>query len=179
MSPLRSFPPPLSPWFCLRFLFRRWSHCPPHLPQLRSTPPLILIYALQLVGPLFLFGTLPLSLRSLLSPPTSLSLTHIHRPSPPLCLRLSPMSPYPHTPSHGLLHLPASPHAPPPLALATNISRKDKYVDNRTGGGEMRWKTAGRSAPCGKCPSRPFAMVGDGIRHPLCLHRDQHYHPVY
>ena len=71
----------------------------------------------------------------------------------------------------GLLRPPAPPRAPPPPAPAADISRKAEYVGDQTGGGETRWPTAGRSMPCRKVPSRPLAVVGDGIRWPLFLHR--------
>ena len=88
-------------------------------------------------------------------------------------LVLLPALPPPPPPSLRVLRLPAPPRAPPPLALSPDIARKDKYFGYRTGGDEARWPTAGRSAPRGKCPNRPIAMVGDGISRPLFLHLPQ------
>ena len=91
---------------------------------------------------------------------------------PPMSLGLSlaPLRPPP--PSLGLFRPPA-----PPARLLPRpwppISRKDEYVGDRTGRGEACWKTAGGSAPRRKCPSRPLAMVGDGISRPLLLHQPQ------
>ena len=73
----------------------------------------------------------------------------------------------------GLLCLPAPPRAPPPLALAADISRKDKYISDRTGRGEARCPTVGRSAPHRMCPISLLYVVGYGIRHPLLLQRPQ------
>ena len=88
-------------------------------------------------------------------PLLSLYLPPVHLPPPPTSL--------------GILRPPAPPLAPPPLAQATNISRNNKYVGDRTGTGEARWSTAGGSAPRGKYRSRPLAVVGGGISRPLFL----------
>ena len=65
-----------------------------------------------------------------------------------------------------------------PPALATNIARKEKDVGDRTGGGEMHWKTEGGSVPFRKCPSMTLAVVGYGISRPLFLQFYQQYNPV-
>ena len=69
-------------------------------------------------------------------------------PRPSLYLPPAPLPPP--LPSRRLLCLPAPPLAPPPPAPATDIACKDKYVGNRTGGGETSWSVAGGSAPCRK-----------------------------
>ena len=56
----------------------------------------------------------------------------------------------------------------PPLALllpslAADIARRDKDVGNRTGRVGALMLLADGSAPCGKSPSRPRVVVGDGI----------------
>ena len=97
-------------------------------------------------------------------------------------LILPPSSPPPPPPPLGLLRppvLPALTCTPLPPALAANITCKDKNVGDRTGKGESRLLVAGGSAPYGKCPSRPLAVVGDGIIRTLFLHRPQQYHPVH
>ena len=63
----------------------------------------------------------------------------------------------------------------PPLVLLTpvlaaDIARKDEDVVNWTGGVVTRGLLAGGSTPCGKGPSRPCVVVGDGISNPLFLH---------
>ena len=90
-------------------------------------------------------------------------------PPPSLVLPPSPLTPPPL--SLGLLCPPALPHASSPPALAANIARRDKDVGNPMGGGEARWSTAGGSALRGKFPSRPLAVVGDGISRPPFLHQ--------
>ena len=57
-----------------------------------------------------------------------------------------------------------------PPALAVDIARTDKDVGNQTGGVVALISVAGGSARRGKIPSRPRAIVGDGISRPLLLH---------
>ena len=83
----------------------------------------------------------------------SLNLPPDYLPSPP--------------PSLGLLHPPAPPLAPPLLALAANIARKEKYFGDRTGRGEACWLVAGGYAPCGNFPNRPLTVVGERISPPV------------
>ena len=109
----------------------------------------------------------------LLAAPVSL------RVSTPPSLLLPPDPLPPSTPFLGLLCLSALPRAPPPLAPAANIARKDEDVDNWTDRGQAHWSVADRSALRRKFPSRPLAVVGDGISWPLFLHRPQQYHPVH
>ena len=98
----------------------------------------------------------------------------VPRFAPLLSLDILPVPLPPPPPSLGILRLPVPPLAPPPPALYSDIARKDEDVGNRPGGGgEARWSTAGGYAPCGKCPSRPLALVGGGINKPLFLHRPQ------
>ena len=99
------------------------------------------------------------------APLSSLDLSPTPLPPPPLSL--------------GLLHTPAPPLATPPLAHVDDIVRKDEDVGNRTGVSEALWSTAGGSALHRKCPSRPLAMVRDGISRPLYLHRCQQYRPLH
>ena len=114
-------------------------------------------------------------------------------PSPALCLRHCP-------PPHGCIPPPrlflavqpsccvpvpsslsgspppqSSPRPLRPLApaLAANIARSDEDVGDWTGGVVALRSVAGRSAPRGKSPSRPRAVVGDGISRPLLLHLPQ------
>ena len=84
------------------------------------------------------------------------------------------------------LFRPPNPLGPlaPPLALlspapAANIAHKDEDVVNRMGRLLARGSLSGRSAPCGKIPSRPHVVVGDGINRPLFLHLPQQYHPMH
>ena len=72
---------------------------------------------------------------------------------------------------------PLQPLAPPlallPPAPAADIAHKYKDVGDQTGGVVARWSVVGGSAPRGKIPSRPRAVVGDGISRPLFLHLPQ------
>ena len=72
--------------------------------------------------------------------------------------------------SRGPLQPLAPPLAPLPPAPAANIVRRDEDVGDQTGGVVALRSVAGRSAPCGKIPSRPHAVVEDGISRPLFLH---------
>ena len=56
-----------------------------------------------------------------------------------------------------------------PLALAANITHKEKYVGDQTCGVEACWSVAGGYAPRRKCPIRPLATVGEGISRPPVL----------
>ena len=67
----------------------------------------------------------------------------------------------------------APPLAPLPLAPAANIALRDEDVCNQTGGVVAVRLVAGGSVPCGNIPSRPSAIVGDGISRPLFLHLHQ------
>ena len=89
------------------------------------------------------------------------------RPSPLLPTSLRPL---------GLL---APPLALLPLALAADIAHKDKDVGDRTGGVVARDSLAGGSAPRGKYPRSPRAVVRDGINRPLLWHLPQQWHPVH
>ena len=80
----------------------------------------------------------------------------------------------PPRPCRGLLRQPAPLLAPPPPPPAVTIARKDKDVGNWTGGDEACWLAAGGSALCGKIPSRPLAVVADGISCPRFLYWPQH-----
>ena len=82
-------------------------------------------------------------------------------------------APPPPLPSLGLLRPLAPPRGAPSPGLTINISRKDKYVSNQTGGVVAHWSVAGGSAPRGKIPSRPLSVVGDGMSRPRFLHRPQ------
>ena len=95
--------------------------------------------------------------RSAPSMPRVVPCPSLNLPPPPLSL--------------DLLRPPAPPLAPPPLAPAANISRKDKDVGNWTGRCETHWLTAGGSAPRGKCPIIPLTVVRNSIIHPLFLQR--------
>ena len=101
---------------------------------------------------------------------------------PSLSLFLSSGMSHPPPPTFGILQLlapPRAPRAPLPPAPAAGIARKDKDVGDRTIRVGSRWPVAGGSTTCGKFPSRPLAMVGDGISRPLFLYRHQKYHPLH
>ena len=92
--------------------------------------------------------------------------------SPP-SLGLPPAPLTPPLSSLRFLRSSAPPCAPPPTAPAADIYLKDKDFSDRTGRSEARWTTVGGSVPHGKCPSRPIAMVRDGISRILLLRRPQ------
>ena len=79
----------------------------------------------------------------------------------------------PSPPSITILCLPVQPHAPLPLALATNITCKGKDAGDRMGEGEVFGKTAGRSVPHGNSPSKSLDVMGDSISRTLLLHLPQ------
>ena len=111
-----------------------------------------------------------------ISTPSSSSLRSLY---PPPCLRLParttcvlPTYPALLPPSAlGILRPLAPPCAPLPPALAANIACRDEDVGNWTGRVVALWLVAGGSAPRGKSPRRPLAVVGDGISRPWFFHR--------
>ena len=72
--------------------------------------------------------------------------------------------------SRGPLWPLAPPLAPLPPAPAANIVRRDEDVGDQTGGVVELRLVAVMSAHRGKIPSRPHAVVEDGISRPLFLH---------
>ena len=98
-------------------------------------------------------------------------------PLPSLDLPPAPIPPP--LPSLGILRPADPPLTPSLLDLSANIALKDKDVRNQTGRYEARRSTAGGSAPYGKYPNRPLAVVWDSIIRSLFLHRPQKYNPVH
>ena len=60
-----------------------------------------------------------------------------------------------------------------PPDLAADIARRDEDVGNWTGGVVALWWVAVGSNPCGKSPSMPHIVVGDGMIRPLSRHLPQ------
>ena len=134
----------------------------------RPPPPPLLLTCLWPCLPSS-FSTVVLLLAVVVLPPVSASPRDQPVSSlflPPSLMILSPSSLGP------LLSL-TLPHAPFYQALAFDIAHREEDVGDWTGGVVARWLVAGRSAPRGKCPSRPFTVVGDGISRPLFLHLPQ------
>ena len=173
LPPLRSGPPSLTltPRSSFCSIQRFWRRYPLRLPlSCGNSPPATSIctsaggssVALRL--PLASFAVIafpsvfPVSSPTMPPFDTLMSLVIPHAPPPPPQL------------SRGLLCPPAPPPAPPPPAQAVNIAHEEKYFGARTGGGEICWENASGSAPRRKCPSRPLAVVGNGMKLPLFLH---------
>ena len=107
--------------------------------------------------------------------PMSRRYTHSPRSIPRFWPTLRPLPPPPSWPCDR--SPPPHAHLPPPQAA--KIVCRDKDVSNQTGGVVACRLLAYGSAPCGKCPRSPCAVVRNGICNPLFWQLPQQYHPVH